>query len=140
MNEQLKALAKRVPSHWVKYKGKFKYVEHAIITQSILATLGPTSQKVDQIIYNGDTVTGVLLTMTFNIDGVTVEVTEAGDCEHPKEGKNGLNLQMAISSAYKRCCMRVGKCLQCWTDSDDFYILDKVLEDKEKVKDLRNEP
>ena len=92
MNEQLKALAKRVPSHWVQY------------------------------------------------NGVTVEVTEAGDCEHPKEGKNGLNLQMAISSAYKRCCMRVGKGLQCWTDNDDFYILDKVLEDKEKGKDLRNDP
>ena len=97
----------------------------------ILSTLGPTSQRVDQIIYNQDTITGVLLTMTFNIDDVTVEITESGDCERPDPDNNGRNLANCISTAYKRCCMRVGKALQCWCDDDEMYILDKVLNERE---------
>ena len=97
----------------------------------ILATLGPTSQRVEQIIYNGDTITGVLLTMTFNIDDVTVEITECGDCERPDSENNARNLQTAISGAYKRCAMRVGKALQLWCDDDEQYILDRVLNERE---------
>ena len=96
----------------------------------ILATLGPTPQKVEQIIYNGDMITGVLLTMTFTIDDVTVEITECGDCERPDPDNNARNLQTAISGAYKRCAMRVGKGLQLWCDTDEMYILDRVLNER----------
>ena len=130
---QLQALAKRVPPAWIQTKGSFnaRYVSHANITQMILATLGPTSQRIEQIIYNGDTITGVLLTMTFNIDDVTVEITECGDCERPDPDNNARNLQTAISGAYKRCAMRVGKALQLWCDDDEQYILDRVLNERE---------
>jgi hypothetical protein len=96
----------------------------------ILATVGPTPQRVDQIIYNGETVTGVLLTMTFTIDGQAVEITECGDVDRPNPDNNGANMKNAISDAVKRCSMRVGKALQLWCESDEHYILDKVLEDR----------
>tara|TARA_B100001250_G_C19245807_1_gene548469 strand:- start:39 stop:458 length:420 start_codon:yes stop_codon:yes gene_type:complete len=133
MATQLQGLAKRIPPAWIQTKGSFnaRYVSHANITQMILATLGPTSQRVEQIIYNGDTITGVLLTMTFVIDGVSVDITESGDCERPDPDNNGRNLANCISTAYKRCCMRTGKALQCWCDDDEMYILDKVLNERE---------
>ena len=132
MVTQLQALAKRIPPDWIQTKGSFnaRYVSHANITQMILATLGPTPQKVEQIIYNGDMITGVLLTMTFTIDDVTVEITECGDCERPDPDNNARNLQTAISGAYKRCCMRVSKGLQLWCDTDEMYILDRVLNER----------
>jgi len=133
MVTQLQGLAKKIPPKWIETKGgsfNARYVSHAAVTQMILATLGPTPQRVEKIIYNGETITGVLLTMTFTIDGVVTEITEAGDCERPNPDNNGQNLQTAISVAYRKCCMRVGKCLQLWCKDDDHYILDRVLAEK----------
>ena len=133
MGKQLAALAKKIPPNWIQTLPTgygARYCGHAHVQQMILATVGPTPQRVDQIIYNGDTVTGVLLTMTFTIDGQAVEITECGDVDRPNPDNIGANMKNAISDAVKRCSMRVGKALQLWCESDEHYILDKVLEDR----------
>jgi hypothetical protein len=50
--------------------------------------------------------------------------------DRPNPENNGANMKNAISDAVKRCSMRVGKALQLWCESDEHYILDKVLEDR----------
>ena len=133
MGKQLAALAKKIPPTWIQTLPTgygARYCGHAHVQQMILATVGPTPQRVDEIIYNGDTVTGVLLTMTFTIDGQAVEITECGDVDRPNPENNGANMKNAISDGVKRCSMRVGKALQLWCESDEHYILDKVLEDR----------
>ena len=133
MATQLQALAKKIPPKWISTLPTgygARYCSHAAVQQMLLATLGPTGQRVDQILYNDGVITGVLLTMTFTIDGETVEITEAGDCDRPKPDNNGANMKNAISDAVKRCAMRVGKGLQLWCEDDDHYILDRVLAEK----------
>jgi len=133
MATQLQGLAKKIPPKWISTLPTgygARYCSHAAVQQMLLATLGPTGQRVDQILYNDGVITGVLLTMTFTIDGETVEITEAGDCDRPKPDNNGANMKNAISDAVKRCAMRVGKGLQLWCEDDDHYILDRVLAEK----------
>ena len=133
MGKQLAALAKKIPPKWISTLPTgygARYCGHAHVQQMILAKLGPTPQRIEQIIYHGATVTGVLLTMTFTIDGQVVEITESGDVARPNKDNNGVNMKNAISDAVKRCCMRTGLALQLWCESDEHYILDKVLEDR----------
>ena len=134
MATQLQALAKKIPPKWISTLPTgygARYCSHAAVQQMLLATLGPTGQRVDQILYNDGVITGVLLTMTFTIDGETVEITEAGDGDRPKPDNNGANMKNAISDAVKRCAMRVGKGLQLWCEDDEHYILDRVLNERE---------
>ena len=126
----LAALAAPFKDHQVKVKpGGFgaRYVSHSEVQQRLLYHLGPTPQRVVQTIRNADgQVHGVILEMTFSIDGRDdIVIQEAGDCERP--GPNdALNTQMAISSAIARCCMRVGLGLHLWS-GDDHYVLDRAL-------------
>jgi len=141
MTTQLRQLAKKIPPKFIKtlptgYAAK--YTGHAVIQQYILSVLGPTPQRVDKIIYNGETITGVLLTMTFTIDDKIVEITEAGDVSRPKPDANGENLQSCISVAVRRCSMRVGKGLQLWCEEEDQYVLDEVL--AERAEDATAKP
>ena len=128
MGEQLQALAKRVPDRYVKQKpGGFAadYVSHADIQQMLLAKLGPCSQEITQMIRNADgQVQGVVLRMTFNIDGETVTIDEIGEVERPGPS-DGLNAKNAVSDGVKRCAMRVGLGLHLW--AQDTYVLDRAL-------------
>jgi hypothetical protein len=105
-----------------------RYVSHSEVQQRLLFHLGPTPQRVIETIRNSEgQVQGVILEMTFTIDGREVAIQEAGDCERPGPN-NALNAQMAISSAISRCCMRVGLGLHLW--AGDHYVLDRALTPK----------
>lgn len=148
MSEQLKALAKAFTSNVVKRKpgqGGGDYVEHGVVTQKLLASIGPFQMLDVQPIHgivpakldkqgqevlrerdpNG--VVGCLLTCQFLIDGREVVVTEAGDVEHPEDkATNGARMKDAVSDAVKRCAMRVGTGLHLWGESG--YFLPQALE------------
>lgn len=127
---QLANLAKRLPTNYIKQlpgvNYEADYCSHADIQQMLLAKLGPTSQRVVQIIYGNDgaTMQGVILEMTFNVDGETITIEEIGETERPSDNNAG-NMKVAVSDAVKRCSMRVGLGLEIWTDN---YRLDKALE------------
>ena len=128
MKTVLRDLVKRIPASYVKTKpGGFQadYVSHADIQQILLAKIGPCSQEVKELIYNAERqVQGCILRVTYEIDGKTVVIEEAGDVERPG-ANNGANAKNAVSDAIKRCAMRVGVGLHLW--SQDNYVLDKVL-------------
>lgn len=127
---QLNDLAKRLPPEYVSQKPgvnyEAKYCSHGDIQQMLLAKLGPTPQRIVEIIRDnaGQQIQGVILCMSFNIDGIQVDIEEIGECERPTEN-NALNLKNAVSDGIKRCCMRVSLGLELWTDH---YALDRSLE------------
>jgi len=129
MSEQLYELSRPFPESLVKQKpGKFaaSYVEHSVISQRLLEVLGPHDFAVERIVTNADgTVTGCTATLTVEIDGRRVSVTEVGDVERPGDN-NGSALKNAASDALKRCAMRLGVGLHLW--SQENYYLDKALE------------
>lgn len=108
------------------------YVAHPVVEQRILHVLGPVDYAVTEIV-RGDTkdaqgvVVGVLATMSATVDGQTVTVTEAGDCENPGNWPHdGARLKDAASDAYKRCAMRLGVGLHLWAQ-EHFYLGAKLL-------------
>ena len=126
---QLYELARPFPSSLIKQNpGKFAaaYVEHSVISQRLLEVVGPHTFTVDKPVQNPDgVVVGCLATLTVEVDGRQVTVTEVGDVEHPGQN-NAANLKNAASDALKRCAMRLGVGLHLW--SQDNYYLDKALE------------
>ena len=133
MKTVLRDLVKRIPQAYVKTKpGGFQadYVSHADIQQILLAKLGPCTQEVKELIYNAEgQLQGCILRMTYEIDGETVVIEEAGDVERPG-ANNGSNAKNAVSDAVKRCAMRVGVGLHLW--SQENYVLDKMAQDGEE--------
>ena len=128
MSEQLQALAKRVPPRYIQTKpggGGRVYVSHSEITQMALSKIGPFDQRIVEVLRNPQgVVDGCVLEVTMNIDGQSVTVQEAGDCERPSDNM-GSNLKMAVSSALCRCFMRVGLGLELW--AQEHYVLDRAL-------------
>ena len=126
--EQLYELSRPFPESLVKTKpGKFaaSYVEHSVISQRLLEVVGPHDFSIDRIVTNPDgVVVGCTATLSAEIDGRRVSITEVGDVEHPS-GNNGTNLKNAASDAIKRCAMRLGVGLSLW--SQENYYLDKAL-------------
>lgn len=126
---QLADLAKPFTGKYVKEKpGKFaaSYVEHSDITQRLLQVVGPFEFRVDQLIRNeAGEVEGCLATLTCEVDGRTVSVTEVGDVENAGSKNNGARAKDAASDAIKRCAMRLGLGLHLWCQ--DHYFLDKAL-------------
>ena len=111
------SLVRKAPS------GKFgDYVPHSTITERLLSIVGPFDMRVTDIIYGpGDHLEGIVLEMTFMIDGQRVTIQEAGDCEQPDNWKTqGARLKDAISDGVKRCSMRVGLGLHLWSGGDYF--------------------
>lgn len=126
------------------------YVKHSTVQQRLMDVLGYVDLELVQIIRghvdpkppnpNGksakakagspaltDAVVGVVARMTCTIDGQTVTVEEAGDCEEPHNWPHdGARMKDAMSDAYKRCAMRLGVGLHLWSQ-DDFYIADKLM-------------
>ena len=129
MSEQLYELSRPFPQSLVKQKpGKFaaSYVEHSVVSQRLLEVIGPHDFAIDRIVTSPDgVVQGCTATLTVEVDGRRVSVTEVGDVEHPNQN-NGSNLKNASSDALKRCAMRLGVGLHLW--SQENYYLDKALE------------
>lgn len=130
---QLQELAKRIPASYIKQKpGGFSadYCSHADIQQMLLAKLGPCSQEITQLIRNAEgQVQGVVLRMSFFIDGETYIIEEIGEVERPGPS-DGLNAKNATSDGVKRCAMRVGLGLSLW--AQESYVLDKALNNKKE--------
>jgi hypothetical protein len=123
-------LARPFPARYVKKppQGKYgSYVPHDVITQALLAILGPFDLEIGEPIL-GPTgkVEGVLVTIRTTIDGTTVAVTEAGDCENPDNWKTqGARLKDCISDGLKRCAMRLGLGLHLWS-GDDYFLFQQL--------------
>ena len=130
---QLAELARKFPDTLIKQKpGKFAadYVEHGVIVQRLLEVVGPFSFAVTTLITNNaGVVSGCTATLTVEVDGRQVVITEVGDVERPSEN-NASNAKSASSDALKRCAMRLGLGLHLWTG--DAYYLDRSLS-KEKA-------
>ncbi len=133
------------------------YVAHHVVTQKILAVVGPFDTEVTQVIRghvpgiapnpNGnskrakdgrpaldDAVVGVLGKMTLTIDGEAHTVEEAGDVGDPHNwAHDGQRLKDAMSDLTKRCAMRFGVGLHMWTGDDPYFLHDYLL--KQEVSD-----
>jgi hypothetical protein len=102
-------------------------VEHSVVSQRLLEVFGPHDFAVDRIVTSPDgVVVGCTATLTVEVDGKRVSITEVGDVERPDAQANGTNLKNASSDAIKRCAMRLGVGLHLW--SQENYYLDKALE------------
>jgi hypothetical protein len=122
---QLARLARPFPAKYVKApaSGKYgSYVPHDVVTQALLAIVGPFDLEVGQIFYGEDgKVEGCLVTLSAMVDGARVHVTEIGDCEQPSNWKTqGARMKDAISDGVKRCSMRLGLGLHLWAQEDYF--------------------
>ena len=99
------------------------YVTHSTITERLLSIVGPFDMRVTDMLYGEQDgqLEGIVLEMTFMIDGQRVTIQEAGDCEQPDNWKTqGARLKDAISDGVKRCSMRVGLGLHLWSGGDYF--------------------
>ena len=115
------------------------YIQHSVIRQRLLSVVGAYSQEVKHIIRETltdkqgkemEVVTGVILTLTVEIDGELVTVEEAGDVEQPFNWRtDGARLKDAVSDAVKRCAMAMGVGLHLWSqfDGQSEYFLDEQL-------------
>ena len=134
MSDLLK-LSKPFPEALVKPapKGKFgSYVAHSAITERLLSIVGPFDMRICETFYGGDgKVEGIVLEMTFMIDGQRVTVQEIGDCEQPSNWKTqGARLKDAVSDGVKRCAMRIGLGLHLWSQGD-YYLETQLTKDGE---------
>ncbi len=126
--EQLAVLAKPFLPHQIHDApgGYGTFVAHYVVTQKLLAVVGPHDFDLVQTIIdpNGE-LSGVVCKMTLTIDGETHSITEAGDVEtsNPQLKTNGARLKNAMSDAYKRCAMRFGVALHLWCGTKDNYFL-----------------
>lgn len=125
MTSQLARLARPFPAKYVKApaQGKFgSYVPHDVVTQALLAIVGPYDLEVGEILKGDDgKVEGCLVTLSVTIDGRPTRVTEIGDCEQPGNWMTqGARMKDAISDGVKRCAMRLGLGLHLWAQQDYF--------------------
>jgi hypothetical protein len=138
-DSQLARLAKRFPQGYIKANPNSRaggeYVTHSVVTEKLLAVVGPFSYEVSQVFRGtvknkkelGEVVVGCTARLTCEVDGRTVTVEEIGDCEMPANWPHdGARLKDASSDAIKRCAMRLGVGLHMW--SQEQFTLDKQLE------------
>lgn len=150
---QLRDLAEPFPDRLIKRNpsGGGEYVKHSLVNERLLAIVGPFSWEHVEIL-RGDApgkapnprgsserarrgtpdlhnvVVGCVWRLTVEIDGRTVHIEEAGDCEEPHNWPHdGARLKDATSDAFKRCAMRPGLGLHLW--SQEHYSLYKSLGD-----------
>lgn len=126
---QMVALAKPFPDRFVEKapSGFGSYVGHDIVTQRLLFVLGPFDFTINEVVRSPEgIIEGCLATLTVKVDGESISVMEAGDCDNPATKKTqGDRLKNASSDAIKRCAMRLGLGLHLW--SGDNYFLYKQL-------------
>lgn len=150
---QLAALCKPFRDDLVKGNpsGGGQYVAHDVVVQKLLMVVGPFDFHLREVIRgdvpeikpnpNGssqrakdgrpalhDAVVGVVARLTVNVDGRSVEVEEAGDCEDPHNWPHdGARMKDAMSDAIKRCAMRLGVGLHLWAQRD-FILVPNLLD------------
>lgn len=147
---QLVALAERFPSKYIhgNPSGGGTYINHAVITQRLIAVLGAppdfetvqilrgdvaswTSSKGETYPPLSNVVVGAVCRMTATIDGKRVVTEEVGDCEQPHNWKtDGQRLKDSISDAYKRCAMRIGCGLELWGEKDGYFLHDLLVKNE----------
>jgi len=133
---QLSKLATPFSDKFIEEKpGAFKavFVSHGIVTQFLLGILGPYDFSIDTIIRDADgTATGILCTLTVDVDGRTTSIQEVGECENPSNWKtDGARIKACASDGVKRCAMRLGLGLHLWHKRDKNYVLADILEKRE---------
>lgn len=130
MTEQLRALAKPFPQSVVERapSGFGDFVTWSVKVEKLLATLGPFTWEIMREIRDADgTVSGCVGRLTVEVDGRTVSVDGAGDCERPElMNGNGTRLKHAESDAISRACSKLGVGLSLW--SQEKYRLSRALE------------
>lgn len=130
MTTQLRKLATPLPEQFVDRKPGGRggdYVSHDVITQRLLAIVGPFDLDVRQLITDDGMVTGCLLALTCTVDGQSVTIVEVGEVEHAdKKEHNGERAKLAVSDGIKRCAMRLGVALHLW--SQEQYVLPQWLD------------
>ena len=135
--KQLSKLATPFPPRFQEEKpGKFKatFVSHGIVTQFLLGILGPYDFSIDTIIRDADgTATGILCTLTVDVDGRATSIQEVGECENPGNWRtDGARIKACASDGIKRCAMRLGLGLHLWHKKDGNYVLADILEKREE--------
>ena len=158
---QLKELSRPFPDSLIKAppRGKYgRYVPHVTVCEKLLATLGPFSFEVTELIrgtapaiggkveddtggefYKPDkypvregAVVGVRARLTAEVDGRMVTVEEIGTEDSPAMHHDGENAKNAASDALKRCAMRLGCGLHLWHKTPSDYNLYRVLAHREE--------
>ena len=137
MSTDLAALARPFPARLVHKNptGFGEYVKHSVITEKLLAVVGPFDYRIVELI-RGDTkdltnvVVGCIAELTVTIDGRLTTVQEVGDCERPENwAHDGARAKDCSSDAIKRCAMRLGVCLHLYSGED--FSLARALERRE---------
>lgn len=164
MGKQITALCVPFPDRVIRSNpsGGGSYVKHSTVQQRLMDVLGLVDFElvevirghVDEIPPNPegtskrakrgspaieDAVVGVVARMRCTVDGQTVVVEEAGDCEQPHNWPHdGARMKDAMSDAYKRCAMRLGVGLHLWSQ-DDFYIARKLIDRDQRADQPDNQ-
>jgi hypothetical protein len=151
MVTQLERLARPFPSRLIHTNpsGGGSYVKHSVVTEKLLAVLGPFSFELVEIVRghvdaitpnpNGKSdrarrgapalesgVVGAVCRLSAVVDGIPVRVEEVGDCEQPHNWPHdGARLKDAMSDSLKRCAMRLGVTLHLWS-GDEFSLYDQL--------------
>lgn len=119
----LARLARPFPPKYVKQlpgRGQADYVAHSVVTEALLAIVGPFDFEVVEVVRDGDgSIVGCLGRLEVTIDGRDTVITEVGDITG-QEPNGGAALKNAASDALKRCAMRVGLGLHLWAQGDYF--------------------
>lgn len=159
MTSQLERLARPFPDRLIHSNpsGGGQYVKHSVVTEKLLAVLGPFSFELVEIV-RGDmpevppnpqgtskrakdgypalhqAVVGAVCRLSASIDFVQVRIEEVGDCEDPRNWPHdGARLKDAMSDAMKRCAMRIGVTLHLWSQ-DEFSLYDQLRKAAESAK------
>jgi len=144
---QQERLAKPFPREFVQKKEREDYVNHGVVQQRLIGTIGPPDQHVVEVIRGDydpvttgkgtkkervwpgrkDAVVGVILAVDYHIDGRVVHIEDVGTPEgYYMAPHDGERLKKAISDAVKRCAKQVGVALDLW--SKGAYFLPALLE------------
>ncbi len=139
---QRERLARPFPAKYVRApaQGKFgDYVPHHVVTQALLAIVGPFDLDIGEVFLGAEgRIEGCLVTLTCDIDGRRVSVTEVGDCEQPTNWKTqGARMKDAISDGVKRCAARLGCGLHLYSGAD--YFLYEQLKGQEPLPASKNQ-
>ena len=135
MNKELKELITPFPANYIKSKPGGRggdYVEHGVVRQRLLDTVGFYDWRIEREIYDEGKLTGCIGTLTIYVDGRPFTVQGAGDVEFD-QGSNASNLKHAESDAIKRAAMNLGLGLHLWC-GDNYFIYDKNIK-----KELKHE-
>jgi hypothetical protein len=148
---QLERLAKPFPARLIhdNPSGGGSYVKHSVVTEKLLAVVGPFSFELVKEIRGAvagtepnpsgksdrarrgspplaDAIVGAVCRLSVEIDGRSVWIEEVGDCESPLNWPHdGARLKDAMSDALKRCAMRLGVTLHLWS-GPEFSLYDQL--------------